>query len=376
MTTSTTTELLKTPLHAMHVDAGAKMVPFAGYDMPVTYPDGIKTEHLHTRAEAGLFDVSHMGQALVKGAGAKTDLEKMLPLDLDALAPGHSVYTFLPNADGGIIDDLIVTCWDEQTYFMVFNAACKEKDIAHFQANLSDASTLELLEDRALLALQGPAAAEVLSVLNSDTASLVFMTGKHLSINHVDCYVTRSGYTGEDGFEISVPAASAETLAKCLLTSPKVKWIGLGARDSLRLEAGLCLYGHDMDDARSPVEATLMWAVSKERRRTGQRAGGFIGADAIFAKQTEGASEKRVGFLVDGKAPVREDADIVDAEGDLIGRVTSGGFAPSLNAPVAMGYVKAEFASVDTQVFALVRGKPRAMTVARTPFVPQNYFRG
>lgn len=352
------------------------MVPFAGYDMPVQYPAGIKTEHLHTRENAGLFDVSHMGQALIKGDSAQQDLEKLLPLDLDLLAPGQQVYTFLPNAQGGIVDDLIVTCWAANIYFVVFNAGCKAKDIAHFRAHLSSTTTLELLDDRALLALQGPKAIDVLSALAPEVSQLVFMTGRHVSIDGIDCYVTRSGYTGEDGFEISVQADQAQALATTLLVYPEVEWIGLGARDSLRLEAGLCLYGHDMDDDRSPVEAALMWSIAKNRRKGGSKAGGFTGADAIFARQAAGATEKRVGFVIDGKAPVREGADIVDVDGNLIGCVTSGGFAPSLGAPIAMGYVNTEFASVDSKVFALVRGKPRAMTVAKTPFVAQRYFRG
>ncbi|GAB3092459.1 glycine cleavage system aminomethyltransferase GcvT [Aestuariicella hydrocarbonica] len=370
------TDLLHTPFHAMHVEAGAKMVPFAGFDMPVQYPDGIKTEHLHTREGAGLFDVSHMGQALIKGASAKQDLEAMLPLDLDLLQPGQQVYTFMPNASGGIVDDLIVTCWNDNTYFVVFNAACKDKDVAHFGAHLSASTELKLLDDRALLALQGPKAVDVLSELAPQCAELVFMTGAHMSVNNAECYVTRSGYTGEDGFEISVPAAAAESLAQRLLESPLVKWIGLGARDSLRLEAGLCLYGHDMDDERSPAEAALGWAVAKSRRVGGSKEGGFIGAESLFAKQRDGVAEMRVGFLVDGKAPVREDAEIVDEDGDVIGRVTSGGFAPSLNAPVAMGYVSAPYAIIGTKVAALVRGKPRPMTVAKMPFVPQRYYRG
>lgn len=370
------TDLLQTPFHTMHVDAGAKMVPFAGYDMPVQYPDGIKTEHLHTREHAGLFDVSHMGQALIKGETAKSDLEAILPLDLDLLTPGQQIYTFMPNATGGIVDDLIVTCWDANTYFVVFNAACKDKDVAHFTALLSDTTTLELLDDRALVALQGPQAVDVLQELAPECTSLVFMTGAHMKIDGIDCYVTRSGYTGEDGFEISVPATQAVTLAKRLLSSPLVKWIGLGARDSLRLEAGLCLYGHDMDDQRSPAEAALGWAVAKNRRVGGSKEGGFVGAALLFAKQRDGVAEMRAGFLIDGKAPVREGAEIVDEDGEVIGRVTSGGFSPSLNAPIAMGYVSAPYAIIGTQVSALVRGKPRAMTVAKMPFVPQRYFRG
>ncbi|MBR9911746.1 MAG: glycine cleavage system aminomethyltransferase GcvT [Gammaproteobacteria bacterium] len=369
-------DLLPTPLHAMHLQAGAKMVPFAGYDMPVQYPSGIKSEHLHTRSAAGLFDVSHMGQGLFEGADVRQVLEKLLPLDLEELPLNHSVYTFLPNAEGGIIDDLIVTRWGPEAYFVVFNAACKAGDIAHFRAHLSATTRLQVLDDRALLALQGPQAEAVLSRLAPAVKALVFMTGCRVSIDGADCYVTRSGYTGEDGFEISVPAAAAPGLAQTLLNDPAVNWVGLGARDSLRLEAGLCLYGHDMDAQRSPVEAGLMWSVAKSRRADGARAGNFIGADKIFACQAQGAREKRVGLRVNGKAPVREGAEIVDAAGELIGRVTSGGFAPSLAAPIAMGYVQAEHAAPGSSVAAMVRGKPLAMTVCKTPFVPQRYHRG
>lgn len=369
-------ELQTTPLYSMHLAAGAKMVPFAGYEMPVQYSAGIKSEHLHTREASGLFDVSHMGQALFSGAEIKQDLERLLPLDLDLLLKGQSAYTFLPNLQGGIVDDLIVTCWGDKQYFVVFNAGCKEKDIAHFREHLSAGQQLQLLGDRALLALQGPDAAKVLAALNSEAESLVFMTGAHLTLEGMECYVTRSGYTGEDGFEISVPAENAEKLAAALLAIESVEWVGLGARDSLRLEAGLCLYGHDMDDQRSPVDAGLMWSVSKERRQEGSKAGSFIGAEAIFARQTQGAAEKRVGFLVDGKAPVREGAEIVDAGGKRVGRVTSGGFSPTLAAPIAMGYVNAAFSALGSEVFAMVRGKPRKMVVSKMPFVPQRYFRG
>lgn len=368
-------DLLQTPLHAMHVAAGAKMVPFAGYDMPVQYPDGIKTEHLHTRASAGLFDVSHMGQALVKGASAQQTLEAIMPLDLETLNPGQQVYSFLPNADGGIIDDLIVTCWDKNTYFIVFNAGCKAKDEAHFRAHLAAGSELEMLTDRALLALQGPKAAEVLSQLAPDCSSLVFMTGAHIKVDNIDCFVTRSGYTGEDGFEISVPAAQAEALAQRLLTFPAVKWIGLGARDSLRLEAGLCLYGHDIDEERSPIEAAMGWAIAKNRRVGGSKEGGFVGAEHVFAKQREGVTVMRAGFLVDDKAPVREGSEIVNEDGEIIGHITSGGFSPTLNAPIAMGYVNAPYAIIGTKVAAQVRGKARPMTVAKMPFVAQRYHR-
>lgn len=377
----TETNLLQTPLYDMHVAAAAKMVPFAGYDMPVQYPEGIKAEHLFTRSHAGLFDVSHMGQALISGPQAQVDLEKLMPLDLDLLQPGQQVYTFLPNANGGIVDDLIVTCWAENTYFVVFNAGCKAKDIAHFQAHLSAETQLQLLDGRALLALQGPKAIDVLSALAPEVAQLVFMTGTHVTFNgaglsDIECYVTRSGYTGEDGFEISVPATEAVAFAQALLDSDDVQWIGLGARDSLRLDAGLCLYGHDMDDARSPIEAALSWAIAKNRRVGGSKAGGFIGADTIFDVQKNGVSQMRVGFVVDGKAPVREGTDVVDEDGDIIGVVTSGGFSPSLNAPIAMGYVNAPYAILGTPVAAMVRGKARPMTVSKMPFVPQNYYRG
>ena len=370
------TELLTTPLHQMHIQADARMVPFAGYEMPVQYPPGIKREHLHTREHAGLFDVSHMGQATFSGAGALSDLEHILPLDLSQLAPNHSVYTFMANASGGIIDDLILTCLGEGEYLLVFNAACKDKDVAHISANLSPSTRFIVQNQRALLALQGPAAAAVMDELVAQSRSLKFMSGQSANIEGAECYITRSGYTGEDGFEISVPAEQAQRVAERLLQHTEVEWIGLGARDSLRLEAGLCLYGHDMDEQRSPVEAMLMWAVSKSRRRDGERAGDFIGAEAIFAKQSEGASEKRVGLRVNGKAPVREGAIIVDEEGNAVGRVTSGGFAPSLGVPVAMGYVRADLAAEGTQVAALVRDKPLPMTVAKTPFVPQRYYRG
>lgn len=369
-------ELLKTPFYQMHLAAAAKMVPFAGYEMPVQYPAGIKSEHLHTRKASGLFDVSHMGQALFSGESAQRDLERMLPLDLQELAQGRSVYAFLPREDGGIVDDLILTCWGKNRYFVVFNAGCKEKDIAHFQQHISAGTELQILDQRALLALQGPKAAEVLGSIAPEVQQLVFMSGADISISGVACYVTRSGYTGEDGFELSIPSAQAEAVAKALLAIDEVIWVGLGARDSLRLEAGLCLYGHDMDESRSPVEAGLMWSISRSRRSDGSRAGNFVGAEPIFALQSSGAKQQRVGFLIDGKAPVREGAEIVDANGVNIGQITSGGFSPTLSAPIAMGYVNADFAAQGSEVFAVVRDKPRSMTVAKMPFVAQHYFRG
>ena len=370
------TEPLKTPLHPLHLEASAKMVDFAGYDMPVSYPLGIMKEHQHTRAAAGLFDVSHMGQVVIQGQQARQDLEALLPVDLDNLQPGQQVYTVMLNTEGGIIDDMIVTCWSDTSYFIVLNAGCKAKDIAHMEAHLSEGTELTLLADRALLALQGPKAVDVLSRLSTDVNALVFMTGCHTTLNDADCFVTRSGYTGEDGFEISVSEAHAMALAKILLADEAVEWIGLGARDSLRLEAGLCLYGHDMDETISPVQATLMWSIAKSRRTDGAKAGNFVGADQVFALQLQGANDKRVGFIVEGKAPVREGAEIVDADNNLVGRICSGGFAPTLGAPIAMGYIQKALSAIDRPVFALVRGKPRPITVAKTPFVRQNYYRG
>ena len=373
-------ELLKTPLHNMHLEAGAKMVPFAGYDMPVQYPGGIKTEHLQVRAKAGLFDVSHMGQVLVEGEQAMADLERLLPVDLASMALNQQQYTFLPAEDGGILDDLIVTRWSENAFFLVFNAGCKDKDIDHCNKHLSESTQLTLFSDKALLALQGPAAAKVMAKLSPAACELAFMHGFATQLQlgggqQADVYVTRSGYTGEDGFEISVDQQSAQQVAQALLQSEAVEWIGLGARDSLRLEAGLCLYGHDLDEQTSPVEAGLMWSVSKPRRRTGENPGGFISAEAIFAQQQAGAPRKRVGLRVEGKAPVREGATLVDADGNEIGVVTSGGFAPSLGAPIAMGYVATEHAAIDSQLFAVVRDKPRAVSVVKMPFIQQNYVR-
>ena len=370
------TESLRTPLHSLHLAANAKMVDFGGFDMPVSYPLGIMKEHLPCRSQAGLFDVSHMGQVLIQGQQARQDLEALLPVDLDNLLPGQQVYTVMLNAEGGIVDDMIVTCWSDTSYFIVLNAGCKAKDIAHIEQHLSVGTKLTLLSDRALLALQGPKAIEVLARLSNDVSALVFMTGCHTTLNDADCFVTRSGYTGEDGFEISVSESQAEALAQCLLAEDEVEWIGLGARDSLRLEAGLCLYGHDMDEAIAPGQATLMGSIAKARRVDGAKEGGFVGAEQLFALQANGTIDKRVGFIVEGKAPVREGAEVVNADNEVIGRISSGGFAPTLGAPIAMGYISKELSSVDTQVFALVRGKPRPIRVAKTPFVTQNYFRG
>ncbi len=370
-----TSDLKKTPLFELHHELGAKMVPFAGYEMPVQYPLGIMKEHLHTRSQAGLFDVSHMGQLVVSGAGVTEALEKLLPVDLQSLPVNKQSYALFTNDSGGILDDLMIARWGEHSYFLVVNAACKEQDIRYLQDNLPDFN-IDYLDGRGLLALQGPAAKDVMADIAPAACALIFMEGCRVEIEGADCYVTRSGYTGEDGFEISVPAEKTEALARTLLAYEQVQPVGLGARDSLRLEAGLCLYGHDLDTVTTPVEAALLWSIGKSRRAGGDRAGGFPGAEVIFRQQAEGAGRKRVGLKIEGRAPVREGAELVDLEGNRVGIVTSGGFGPSVGEPVAMGYVDSDFAAIGTALHALVRDKPRPVTVARMPFVPQRYYRG
>lgn len=368
--------LAKTPLHALHLELGARMVPFAGYDMPVQYPLGVMKEHLHTREKAGLFDVSHMGQLLLRGPDAAAALETLVPVDILDLPVGMQRYALFTDEQGGILDDLMVANTGD-ALFLVVNAACKDADLAHLRRHIGErCEIVSLFDSRALLALQGPAAATVLARLAPEVAKMTFMQFAAVRLLGVDCYVSRSGYTGEDGFEISVPVEHAETLARSLLAEPEVEPIGLGARDSLRLEAGLCLYGHDMSERTTPAEASLLWAVSKMRRTDGARAGGFPGAERLFAQQRDGVASKRVGLLPQERTPVREGAEIVDAGGQVVGSVSSGGFGPSLGAPVAMGYLKAEHAALDSEVWALVRGKRVPMKVAKTPFVPQRYYRG
>lgn len=375
MSDTSSTPLLTTPLHALHIELGAKMVPFGGYDMPVQYATGILAEHKHTRAAAGLFDVSHMGQVVLSGPGADAALETLVPVDIVDLAVGKQRYALFTNEQGGILDDLMVTR-RANDLFLVVNAACKTQDIAHLQARIGHLCTVTPLPDQALLALQGPEAVTALARLNDGVRQLVFMTGGHFSLDGIECFVTRSGYTGEDGFEISVPAAHAEQLARALLAQPEVKPIGLGARDTLRLEAGLCLYGHDIDTTTTPVEGALTWAIQKVRRAGGARAGGYPGASIIDQQLAEGATRKRVGLISTERMPVREGAKVVDASGAEIGVVTSGSLGPSLNQPVALAYVAATHAAVGTAVFALVRDKKVPMTVASTPFVPNRYYRG
>ena len=372
---SSSAPLLTTPLHALHIELGARMVPFGGYDMPVQYPKGILAEHRHTRVAAGLFDVSHMGQVLLKGDAADAALESLVPVDIVDLGLFKQRYALFTNEAGGILDDLMVTR-REHDLFLVVNAACKHQDIAHLQQHIGSRCTVEPLPEQALLALQGPQAVTALARLNPGVQRLVFMTGGHFALDGIDCFVTRSGYTGEDGFEISVPGNQAERLARALLAQPEVQPIGLGARDTLRLEAGLCLYGHDIDTTTTPVEGALTWAIQKVRRAGGARAGGYPGASVIDTQLAQGASRKRVGLIGSERVPVREGAQLVDASGAVIGQVTSGSLGPSVNQPVALAYVGATHAAVGTAVFALVRDKKVPLTVAPLPFVPNGYFRG
>ena len=360
--------LRRTALYPLHQSLGARMVAFAGYEMPVQYPAGILAEHLHTRAQAGLFDVSHMGQLRLTEADPAAALETLVPGDIRGLGLMRMRYTLLLNDLGGILDDLMVTRLGDEL-FVVVNAATKDADLAHLRAHLGG-TTVEPLEDRALLALQGPAAATILSRLGDGVAELPFMTAAELTLAGRRCLVTRSGYTGEDGFEISLPAADALRLAERLLAEPEVMPVGLGARDSLRLEAGLCLYGHDLDETTTPVEADLAWTIGKRRREEG----GFTGAANILRQLAEGPSRKRVGIRPDGRAPAREGTSVVDA-GNSIGQVTSGGFGPSVNGPIAMGYVDAAHAADGTAFSLLVRGSPRAARIAALPFVPHHYHR-
>ncbi|WKN19731.1 glycine cleavage system aminomethyltransferase GcvT [Azotobacter vinelandii] len=373
----TTETLAKTPLHALHLELGARMVPFAGYEMPVQYPLGVLKEHLHSRDQAGLFDVSHMGQILLRGADAGAALETLVPVDIVELPVGQQRYALFTDDNGGILDDLMVANLGDERLFLVVNAACKEQDLAHLKKHIGARCQIEsLFELRALLALQGLRAVDVLARLAPEVAQMTFMRIAEIELLGIPCIVSRSGYTGEDGFEISVPVEHADKLARALLAEPEVQPIGLGARDSLRLEAGLCLYGHDMSSATTPVEASLLWAISKARREGGARAGGFPGAARIFAQQQEGVACRRVGLLPQERTPVREGTEIVDAQGAPIGKVTSGGFGPSLGAPLAMGYVASAHAAEGSEVWAIVRGKRVPMKVARTPFVAQRYYRG
>ena len=374
---SDTHSLLTTSLNALHLELGARMVPFAGYSMPVQYPAGLMTEHLHTRNAAGLFDVSHMGQLRLVGPDAAAAFETLIPVDVIGLGLHKQRYGLLLNDDGGIIDDLMFVNRGNDV-FVIVNGACKVGDIAHMQARIGHRCEVVPLPYRGLLALQGPMAVTALQRLVPGVERLVFMTGMPAVWNGADLYITRSGYTGEDGFEISVPGDVAEAFARALLGQPEVKPIGLGARNSLRLEAGLCLYGNDIDTTTTPIEAALKWAIQKVRRTGGERAGGFPGAARVLA-QLDGeapVSRQRVGLMARERVPVREHTELQNAAGERIGEVTSGLLGPSVNQPIAMGYVMPGYAAIGTQVQALVRGKAVPMEVVALPFVPNRYYRG
>ena len=395
-------ELLKTPLHDLHVELGARMVPFAGYSMPVQYPAGLMAEHKHTREAAGLFDVSHMGQLKLVGADAAAAFESLMPVDVIGLGVDKQRYGLLLTDEGTIIDDLMFVNWGDPAdttgesrprasgeregpqLFAIVNGACKAGDIAHLQAKIGDRCQVLPMPERALLALQGPKAVDALQRMVPGVEKLVFMTGGAFAWNGTDLYITRSGYTGEDGFEISIHGSQAEAFARALLAEPEVAPIGLGARNSLRLEAGLCLYGNDIDTTTTPIEAGLNWAIQKVRRTGGERAGGFPGADQVlpFIQDAAGnpaaqkIGRKRVALMGKERVPVREHVELQNAAGEKIGETTSGLLGPSIEQPIAMGYVTPEHAAVGTPVFALVRGKPVPMEVVATPFVPTRYYRG
>ncbi len=388
-------DLQTTPLNTLHLELGARMVPFAGYSMPVQYKSGLMAEHHHTRNAAGLFDVSHMGQLRLVGADAAAAFETLMPVDVVDLPVGKQRYGLLLNDEGGIIDDLMFFRKSADEIFVIVNGACKVGDIAHIQEKIGSRCAVIPLPEQALLALQGPQAVTALSRLCPDVQKLVFMTGGDFVINDggngIPVFLTRSGYTGEDGFEISVHQSQADALARLLLTEPEVKPIGLGARNSLRLEAGLCLYGNDIDTTTNPVEANLLWAMQKVRRAGGAREGGFPGASKILAAiaQPAGATaplgsqsgvkngvKKRVGLVALERVPVREHTELQDGHGNKIGEVTSGLLAPTFDKPIAMAYVDTAFAAVGTQVTAIVRGKRVPMVVSSMPFVPTRYYRG
>jgi len=372
------TDLKKLVLADLHAELGGKMVPFAGYDMPVQYPAGVMTEHLHTRQAAGLFDVSHMGQVILRPTSDMAALvaafEAMMPVDVAGLAEGRQRYGLFTNEQGGILDDLMFANRGDHL-FVVVNAACKEADVAHMQAHLGAVAEVQHLTDRALLALQGPGAEAALAAWVPGVTEMRFMDVREFDTGFGPLWISRSGYTGEDGFEISVPAAGALDLARSLLASEGVAPIGLGARDSLRLEAGLCLYGHDIDTKTSPVEAGLTWAIQKSRRTGGARAGGFPGADRILHELAAGPERVRVGLRPEGRAPMREGTALFDPDGTPLGEVTSGGFGPSVQAPIAMGYVAASHAAPGTSLLGEVRGKRLPVTVVSLPFHPTTYKR-
>ena len=378
------TELLQTRLHAKHVSLGAKMVPFAGYDMPVQYPMGVMKEHLHTREKAGLFDVSHMGQCFIFADDgtfetAAKALEKLVPADIQSLKPGQQRYSQFLNADGGILDDLMISRLGfpghEHKLYLVVNAGCKADDFMHLATYMPPGITIDVADDTlSLIALQGPRAAQVLAEFNPAVKDLVFMTSIDIPLTPtIWCHVSRSGYTGEDGYEISIKHDDVNAFVDMLLARDDVEMIGLGARDSLRLEAGLCLYGHDIDKTVSPIEAGLFWSIQKHRRSADA---GYMGAARVASDIADKSTKRLVGIQPEGRAPAREHTEIQDMDGNAIGEITSGGFGPTAGGPVAMGYVARKFTKAGTPIQLIVRGKPRAATVVKMPFAPHNYFRG
>lgn len=374
-------DLRQTPLTAFNRGHGGKMVPFAGYEMPVQFADGVLKEHLHCRAAAGLFDVSHMGQVILRPKSGRVEdaakaLERLVPVDVVGLQPGRQRYGLFTAQDGGILDDLMIANRGDHL-FLVVNAACKVQDLAHLRAHLSADCEIEELTDRALIALQGPQAEAALSTLAPSVANMRFMDVADITLLGVAAIVMRAGYTGEDGYEISIPASHVVALAEALLADDRVRLVGLGARDSLRLESGLCLYGHDIDTTTTPAKGALEWAIQKVRRAGGARAGGFPGADIILAELEAGVSPRRVGLRIEGRAPIREGAELFVAEvgGEPVGRVTSGGFGPSIEAPVAIGYVPTDLIGKETPLFAEVRGKRIRVFVSSLPFITQRYKR-
>ena len=371
--------LKRTPLYELHCELGAKLTEFAGYEMPVQYSLGILGEHQHTRTKAGLFDVSHMGQIILRGSSYQETalaFERAIPMDVLGLKVGRQRYGFLTTDGGGILDDLMFSNRKDHI-FVVLNAACKDSDIVHLRTLLEPEISIEVIENRALIALQGPASETVLSEFNSQISAMKFMDIETLSIAGTECWISRSGYTGEDGFEISIPSSAAEAITRSILSKQEVEFVGLGARDSLRLEAGLCLYGHDIDEETTPVEASLTWAIQKARRTNGERANGFLGDDIITQQLDMGTYRKRVGFLPQTRAPMREGVEIYETESskEVIGKITSGGYGPTVGHPVAMGYINSKYVDSKDNLFGELRGKRVPVKIAKLPFVPLNFKR-
>ncbi|MEM8492632.1 MAG: glycine cleavage system aminomethyltransferase GcvT [Pseudomonadota bacterium] len=369
-------DLLKTKLHALHQELGAKMVPFAGYEMPVQYPAGLLEEHKHTRTQAGLFDVSHMGQFVLEGPGITEVLERLVPVDLQNLGNDRMTYALLMNEQGGVRDDLMITRLGAERFLIVANAACKNEDREWIEAHLSSEQSLRELRDHGLLAVQGPASRAILGELLPKLQALPFMHATRCDLDGIDIYASCSGYTGEDGYELSIAPEHTESVARRLLEFRELEPVGLGARDSLRLEVGLCLYGHELADDISPIEAKLLWSISPARRPNGVRAGSYPGADVVAAQIKDGVNRVRVGLVAQGKRPLRDGQVLKSSSGEPIGQISSGAFSPALEAPVAMGFIDADMAKPGTELLAEIRGKQYPVTVEKLPLVSQRYFRG